>query len=41
MKEKFITFPQDHQLLSKEELGGKVVSIITPGIIVLILVGVS
>ena len=42
MKEKFITFPQDHQLPSKERLKEKsIVSITTLGIIVLMRVGVS
>ena len=42
LKEKFITFPQDHQLPNKEELREKyTVSITTPRSIVLILVGVS
>ena len=42
LKEKFITFPQDHQLPNKEELRGKyTVSIITLRIMVLVLVRVS
>ena len=42
LKEKFITFPQDHQLPNKGELRGEyTISIITLGIMVLVLVGVS
>ena len=42
VKEKFITFSQDYQLLSKVSLEEKsTVSITTPGIIVLILTVVS
>ena len=38
MKEKFITFPQDHRSLEKMSLKQKsIVSITTPGIIILIL----
>ena len=38
MKEKFIAFPQDHQLLSKMSLEEKfTISITTPRIIILIL----
>ena len=40
-KDKFITFPHDHQLPNNEEQREKyIVSIITLGIIILILVGV-